>query len=589
MAVLSQTDMQKLWRQVQNLVLNGSGNNSTIVEDGPPTVKGSETNGDTYFDPTNSNLYIFSIDKWILTGDFTWIKYATSVNNKQDDGTVADASDVIGFRDNLIASVNWIGERFNQAFPTESTDPTVYYWRLAPAGLIDDSVINPDEKPLSPINLAITDELYRTNRAGGVKSRVVLTWNNTVMEGVTDAATNVVFYKLTSEVSYTPFGEFSTTTCTIPDLQPGEYDFRVVAASKLGILSDHTDMTGQTIAGLTSPPSNVEGFNINPSNGQGLLGWNLPTDNLDLDVISGGSVQIRHSSSIGSGVTWSVAQVIVESLAGATNSVLVPLLTGTYFIKFIDSTGNESVTASVITSTFEPPGFNFLQVTNEEVLGFAGTKTNCTVVNGELVLDSNQDSMTYDFASPIDLRTVQTTRVSPTFAGVAEDANDRICNVVKICDRMSMCSEDVSLTVEFFVSTTDDDPSDSDAVYTPFVRLITRDIRARGLKFRVVLNTVTDGIIQVSNIGMKVDVPDVLQTGSVNVTDTTNDTTVDFGGPFYEGLDGLLRPTVNLQLVGATQGDEALLVSKSSTGIVVAIYNNGARVTGTIDYQAIGT
>ena len=588
MAHVTQTEMQKMQRELALLSRRGNGT-ATIVDDGPPTARGSETDGDTYFDIQSHNLYIFNRDAWDISGNFTWIKYATDVNDKLDDGTVANASDVIGFRDDLTASVKWIGELFYQAVPTESTDPTVYYWRLAPAGLLSDLAIDEASGPSSPINLSIVDQLYRTNRAGGIKSRVVLSWANPTIAGFTDAATNIVAFKLTSAVAYEPFGEFSSTTCTIPDLSPGAYDFRVTAVSKLGIQSTPTDMTGQTIAGLTSPPSNVSGFNINPSNGQGLLAWNLPTANLDLDVISGGSVQIRHSSTIGSGVTWSVAQVIVESLAGATNSVLVPLLTGTYFIKFIDSTGNESVTASIVTNSFAPPGFNFLQVAAEEPT-FAGTKVNSTVVNGELVLDADETSMTYDFASAIDLRTLQTTRVTPTFLGQAVDANDKICNITRICDRVSMCAEDVSLTVEFFVSTTDDDPSDVNAVYTDYFRLITRDIRARGLRFRVALTTVTDGNIRVSNIGMKVDVPDVLQTGAVSITDTSSNTTVSFGSSFYEGLDGLLVPRVGLQLVGGAAGDSLRLISRSSTGFVVSLTNSGGtRITGTLDYQAIGT
>ena len=589
MAHVTQTEMQKMKRELDRLSRRGNGT-ATIVSEGAPTVRGSETDGDTYFDVQSHDLYIFNRDAWDISGNFTWIYYATEVNNRNANGIVPNASDVIGFTTTIDAGVRWIGEVFNQPVPTRSTDPTVYTWRLAPSGLLDATFIDLTKKPGAPLTPVAVDELYRTNQASGVKSRVLLSWTNNVPNDVYASATNIVSFKLSSDTSFTPFGEFDTENCVILDLQPGEYDFRIVAATSLGVKSEETLLDNQTIAGVEAPPSTPTGFSLNTPQGQALLNWNLPNANADLDVLSGGSAQIRHTTRVAN-ATWATSQIIIESIAGATNSVIAPLLMGTYLIKFIDSSGNESIDPAILINTFEAPGFNFLINANQEP-DFTGTKTNCTVIDNKLVLDDNQTMMTYDFSSVIDLREIQATRVVPTFVLEVRDRNDTVCNITRICDRLIMCTDEVFSDFKFFISTTNDDPSSPTAVFTPYELLITRDVVARGLRFRVIAETITEGVIEVIELGMSVDVPDVIRIGSLVTTANTAGTNELFAEAFYNGIDPLnpILPRLGIQLIEGVVGDEVLVKDKTTSGFTVTVMNGGVAQAGKmIDYQAIGT
>ena len=69
-----------------------------------------------------------------------------------------------------------------------------------------------------------------------------------------------------------------------------------------------------------------------------ILSWNRATE---LDVLLGGKTLIRHSS-LTTGAQWKDSQEIVVAAAGNQTQKIVPLLSGTYLIKFEDDGGRES-------------------------------------------------------------------------------------------------------------------------------------------------------------------------------------------------------------------------------------------------------
>ncbi len=100
------------------------------------------------------------------------------------------------------------------------------------------------------------------------------------------------------------------------------------------------------IYGKLTAPNDVTNFNMVAQGSKAYLTWTPVTD---LDVINGGNYWIRHTSNT-NGVTWSGASDITKSVAGNTDNFYVPLMTGTYLIKALDSSGNESVNAGYILS-----------------------------------------------------------------------------------------------------------------------------------------------------------------------------------------------------------------------------------------------
>jgi predicted phage tail protein len=95
--------------------------------------------------------------------------------------------------------------------------------------------------------------------------------------------------------------------------------------------------------GKTAPPTNVSGISLVPiDDASAILSWTRSTE---LDVLLGGKVLIRHNKALVGG-TWEQAQEIVAAAAGGQTQKQVPLLEGTYLLKFEDDGGRRSSLAA---------------------------------------------------------------------------------------------------------------------------------------------------------------------------------------------------------------------------------------------------
>lgn len=132
------------------------------------------------------------------------------------------------------------------------------------------------------------------------------------------------------------------TTFSIEDVKPGMYEIQVSSIS--GALFSAPALATYTVQGLSAAPSDVAGLSLVPiSESVALLTW---TQAADLDVRLGGKVIIRHDPLPITGAEWSASTQIVDAVAGSSTQKQVPLLPGTYFLKFEDYLGNRSVNAS---------------------------------------------------------------------------------------------------------------------------------------------------------------------------------------------------------------------------------------------------
>ncbi len=202
---------------------------------------------------------------------------------------------------------------------------------------------------------------------------------------------------------------------TIFETKLGTYEVRVFSFNALGKPSISPATTSFTTVGKTALPDDPSGLTLEPVSDQFVrLRFNPATA---VDVLHGGTVSVRHTPSVDPAVaTFQNSTEIIPKLAGNITETLVPALTGTYSIKFIDDTGNRSDNAARIIVTQPDPQPNQIILTEREDTDsppFQGEKVNTfydatfdgLLLDGTLLWDSitqNIDDLAnIDFAGPI--------------------------------------------------------------------------------------------------------------------------------------------------------------------------------------------
>jgi hypothetical protein len=162
------------------------------------------------------------------------------------------------------------------------------------------------------------------------------------------------------------------------------------------------------IYGKTAPPADVTDFYATPVITGGLrFTWaTVP----DLDVLE---YVIKYSPLV-TGASWFGASELIRTSANYTN--LNAALTGTYLIKAIDTTGNESVNTDSLTVTNVPIQVNatpYAVITEHPA--WSGTKTDFSISSGTIYVtgaDPSGNTGIYTAATTVDFGSVKTARVS---------------------------------------------------------------------------------------------------------------------------------------------------------------------------------
>ena len=202
---------------------------------------------------------------------------------------------------------------------------------------------------------------------------------------------------------------------TIFETKAGTYTIRVFSYNALGKPSITPSTTTFTTVGKTALPDDPSGLTLEPVSDQFVrLRFNPSTS---VDVLHGGTVSVRHTPSVNPAIaTFQNSTEIIPKLAGNITETLVPALTGTYSIKFIDDTGNRSNNAAKIIVTQPNPQPNQIILTEREDTDsppFQGDKVRTfydatfdgLLLDGTLLFDEitqNIDDLSnIDFAGPI--------------------------------------------------------------------------------------------------------------------------------------------------------------------------------------------
>ena len=474
-----------------------------------------------------------------------------------------------------------------------------YVERDVPLQARDVSDLN--EPPETPPNLKATEVLYESN--GKVLSKIIVSWQPSVR-----AVRYEVFHRVNNGNQV--LINTRAPDCEIINSDVGRYNIQVRAISAAGKRSGFAELNFNAI-GKTAPPETIPDLFIAPIDEKSAeLYW---PQTVDIDVRIGGEIRIRHTTLTDAEAAWGKANDIVPSVPGSATRKIVPLLEGTYFIRAVDSLGNESSgVASVIVDLPAPQDNLLIQTYREDDNSppFNGTPTDMAYSSDEVGLilsasalidsmatDGNWDGLglidyiggsvaegTYVFSETLDLgatydmdlRAILKTR---TF----EPGNlidDRIADI-DLWD--SFDGDDLgSANAGMYVRTTADNPSGSPTwgVWQPFVNNTTR---GRAFQFKLEATTTNPAQnLVVEQLGVTTTFQRRTE-AQRNLTSGAGTYVITFPTAFYGS------PSIGITAQDMATGEYFTISSVSRTGFSVTFRNSsGSMVSKNFDYQAVG-
>ena len=452
--------------------------------------------------------------------------------------------------------------------------------------------------PAAPNNLAASESLYEEN--ADVNVLVTLSWSPV------DRATG---YQVSYKVDDRNFINLPVTSATSIDIRnavEGTYTFKVFAINSIGKRSLPTELTTQ-IYGKTLPPANVTNFAVNIIGTQAYLSW-TPVADLDLAYY-----RIRHSR-LTSGATYSDAIDIIDKVARPANTAVVPAMTGTYFIKAYDKLDYSSLLATESVAIINDiSGLNVVETITESP-DYLGQKIECHPTDEGLVLDTAIDfddveglfddleglfdggggttstEGTYFFENYLDLGNIYTSRITAIvdvgrvdYVNTFDSKEGDFDAAVGEFDGDPDDFDDTN--VELWVSTTDDDPNSSPAIWSAYRKFFVGDYKARGFRFKAVL-TSTDETASplLKTLTISVDMPDRVIGGDDIVSGTgAGGYSVVFTPSFR------VSPSIGIMGQNLQQGDFYEIPTKSASGFTIRFKNSsGTVVSRQFDFVAKG-
>ena len=455
--------------------------------------------------------------------------------------------------------------------------------------------------PPSPTNLSATELLYD---AGGIaKAKLVVDWDT--VQGVQEYR----FRWRPRNGNWTDV-RIQRVDYEVLDTTEGVYEFEVYSiGANLRSSTQPAKLTQQTF-GKTAPPADVENVSLIPGDQlSGVLTWDRSPD---LDVLLSGKVLIRHSTAL-SGATWEESQEIVAAAAGSQTQKQVPMLEGTYLLKFEDDTGNRSVNANSIIADFPEPQPRSLfkqYAEDQEVPPFNGNTEGLFYFADYdgLILDSGQfiDDMAtdgdfdallaldavgginpvgeYEFGSSWDMGATYDVNLRRQFVTRPLVPAALWDDKVTLIDEWTDIDEDNidKVNAQLYVRTTTDDPAGTPnwGEWNEFSNVIAR---GRGFQFKVRaisddpdLNIIIDELGCLMELQLHTEQSGTLASGAGAYA-------VTFGNAFYQA------PNVGITGFNMATGDFFTVTSVTRTGFTVEFKNSaGTSVNRNFTYTAVG-
>jgi hypothetical protein len=474
--------------------------------------------------------------------------------------------------------------------------------------LVQRDITNLNLIPDPPSSLSAVEILYESNGRANVKIKV--SWPS--VKGSSN-------YRIRWRPEN---GNWTTETISrndyeVLDTGVGKYYFQVYALSSTLIPSNTFASLTFNAAGKTAAPADVSGASLIPSDStNGQLSWTLAPD---LDVRLGGKVLIRHSNKL-VGALWEESQEIVAAAAGNQTQKLVPLLEGTYLLKFEDDTGNRSVNATSVIVDFpeplQPKSLIKLYMEDQESPSFQGNLTNMLYLTefdglllstGTLVDDMGTDydgsattgwdglasidsvggvvpSGEYEFGTTFDMGGIYDVNLyrhfvtRPTVPGsLWDDKTDLIDSWSGNLDEAGLDQ----VNAEMYVRTTSGDPSTTPTWgnWNIFSNAI---IRGRGFQFKTKATSSDPAVnIIIDELGAEMQLQQRTATGS-GLTGAAASGVV-YDNRFYS------IPNIGVTAFNMSTGDYSVVSNVTRSGFTLEFRNSShSAVSRQFTYQAIG-
>lgn len=383
----------------------------------------------------------------------------------------------------------------------------------------------------------------------------------------------------------------------ITGLEDGKYyDIHIRYRRPGGTMfSKALELNNYLFVGASGSPSDPTNFKVTIDNNTAFFEWDKNTD------IDHAYSTLRFSG-VFSGATYGTAQVLKEKIY--ENRFEMPFIPGTYLLKHVDLTGNDSDTAAAII-TYDPGVVENAVTTVTENPDFTGVTDDTTIVDNAIILaDPDVSTGYYYFANDVDLTDVFPCFVSATIVAGGTYINDvfDITDVFDEDDIFGAGGNDVFDFTDVFgvedvfgigndawevvleYRTTEDDPAGSPVTWTDWAEFQAGNLEFRGIQFRLKLTSLEVGISpRVTQLSVTVDMPDRIERGE-DLTVPVTGASVTFTPEFKE------TPAIAITIQDGATDDKIEYVSKTAGGFSFKVYNDtaGDYVERSCDYIASG-
>ena len=455
-------------------------------------------------------------------------------------------------------------------------------------------ITNLNVAPSSPSTVTAEEVIYEDT--GIARTKIIVTWTTN-----TDSA--YIRFRL-QDGNYISRTVEGSKSFEILDTIAGNYEIEVYSVSSSGLRSVLPTKPADPFfvaVGKTALPTNVSGVSLLPiDQSSAILSWNRATE---LDVLLGGKTLIRHSS-LTSQAQWKDAQEIVVAAAGNQTQKIVPLLEGTYLIKFEDDGGRQSPAPGsqdsdwnntrVTTNLPAPQERLVVGTIDEHTANFTGSKTNTIYDSSldalKLVITNNATATTgeyifansVDLTQPYDVNLRKTLKASSFILNSLWDSRTDLIDSWGYIDAVGGLTEATKCNAALYVRSTNDNPSGSPtwSAYKEFSNVL---ITGRAFQFKAILTSNdTNQNIAITELGATLELQGRTESISTPVTTGSQQYTVSFTNPFKQ------TPTVVVTPTNQQTGDFFELANISRTGFQVTFKNGSSAVARSFVWAASG-
>jgi len=455
--------------------------------------------------------------------------------------------------------------------------------------------------PASPKDIVAAQIIYETTI--GISSKISIGWTSVLGANSYKISWRVDSGNWNSQI-------VEQNNYDIIDSVPGVYEISVASINSVLQASKPSVLIYQAF-GETRPPETPTGVSIIAiDQSTARIRWDR---SISPSVLLNGKVLIRHSSSIGA-VAWENSQEIIAGIAGSEVEKQVPLLAGTYLVKFENNLGVRSVNAASVTAVMPSmqPRLMIKQFREHlETPPFSGTYTNMvyspsaneilligTETVDSMAVDGNWDGLPaidsiggistageYDFGEILTLPLMCDLSIKRFLKTASYAVNVTIDDYASPIDTwsdsvFSGSSSGDRVNASVYVRASNDaGPTFAWGEWREFANAV---VTGRSFQFKLAASSTDIGqSISILEIGVDVELQQRVE-ASETLTSPASPYNVTFLYPFYQ------PPSISITPFNMDHADDYTVTSITRTGFTIRFQQGGSYLSRQFTYSATG-